>query len=203
MFTQVIRGKVKDAAAMRAATEEWESELKPGATGYLGATEGVADDGTFVAVARFESEESARANSDRPEQGEWWEKTSKLFEGDATFHDCPRVVEFGGGGSDDAGFVQLMIYKPTDIEKMLSMTAAFEKTFEDMTAARPEIIGGTTSIAKDGTVIDTNYFTSEAEARDGEKKEMPEEVQKAMADFGEISGPVEFIDLRDPWLFSK
>ena len=203
MFTQVIRGKVKDADAVRAATQEWESKLKPGAIGYLGATEGVADDGTFVAVARFESEEAAKANSDRPEQGEWWEKTSKLFEGPVTFHDCPQVTTFGGGGSDDAGFVQLMIYKPTDLDKMMAMTADFEKTYDEMASARPDIIGGTTSIAKDGTVIDTNYFTSEAEAREGEKKEMPEEVQKAMADFGEIAGPVEFIDICDPWLFSK
>lgn len=203
MFTQVIRGKVKDAAAVRAATEEWESRLKPGAVGYLGATEGVADDGTFVAVARFESEEAAKANSDRPEQSAWWEKTSQLFEGDVAFHDCPRVIEFGGGGSDDAGFVQLMIYKPTDIEKLLSMTADFENSFGDMKDVRPDIIGGTTSVAKDGTVIDTNYFTSEAEAREGERKEMPEEMQKMMADFGEVTGPVEFIDIRDPWLFSK
>lgn len=199
MFIQVIRAKVKDKNAIRAATEEWEAKLKPGAIGYLGATEGVTDDGTFVAVARFESEDKARANSDRPEQTAWWEQTSKLFEGDAKFYDCKEVIEFMGGGSDDAGFVQLMFYKPTDLDAVREMS----KEFENMTPDRPDIIGGTSAFASDGTVIDTNYFTSEKEARENEKKELSPEMQKTMQRFGEISGPVEFIDLSDPWLFSK
>lgn len=198
MFVQAIKAKVKDKDAVRAATEEWEAKLKPGAKGYLGATEGVTDDGTFIALARFESEEAARTNSDRPEQGKWWEETSKLFDGQATFHDCPRVETFGGGGSDDAGFVQVMIYKPSDVEKLLSYSDEFEK----MGNLRPDIIGGTTSVAKDGTVIDTLYFTSEAEAREGEKKEMPADTQKVMEEVGSLMGPVEYFDLRDPWLFS-
>jgi hypothetical protein len=199
MFIQVIRGKVSDAAKMQSAMEVWETELKPGATGYLGATEGVADDGTFIAVVRFESEEAAKANSERPEQGAWWEETSKLFDGGVTFHDCPRVVVFGGGGSDDAGFVQMMVYKPTDVDKALS----FADDFEKLASFRPDVLGGTSAVATDGTVIDTNYFTSEAEAREGEKKELPAEFQEMMEGFGEITGPVEFIDLRDPWLFSR
>lgn len=198
MFIQVIRGKVKDPAAMRAATESWETELKPGAKGYLGATEGVTDDGNFIAVARFESEEAAQANSDRPEQGAWWEKTSKLFDGDVSFYNCPRVETFMGGGSDDAGFVQVMVYKPSDIDKVLEMT----KQFADMPMERKDIIGGTTAISTDGTVFDTNYFTSESEAREGEKQEMPAEFQKVMEEWGKVTGPIEWVDLKDPWLFS-
>jgi hypothetical protein len=199
MFIQVIRGKVKDAGKMRAAADVWETELKPGATGFLGATEGVADDGTFIAVVRFESEEAARANSERPEQGAWWEETSKLFDGGATFHDCPRVVVFGGGGSDDAGFVQMMVYKPTDVDKVLS----FADDFEKFASLRPDVIGGVSAVATDGTLIDTNYFTSEKEAREGERKELPAEFQEMMEGFEDITGPVEYIDLRDPWLFSR
>lgn len=198
MFIQVVRGKVKDAAAMKAASESWEAELKPGAKGYLGATEGVTDDGKFIAVVRFESEEAAQANSDRPEQGAWWEKASKLFDGDASFYNCPRVETFMSGGSDDAGFVQVMTYKPSDIDKLLAIT----KEFENAPMERKDIIGGTTAIASDGTVFDTNYFTSEAEAREGEKMEMPAEMQKVMEEFGKVTGPVEYIDLKDPWLFS-
>ena len=39
---------------------------------------GMCDDGTFVALARFESAEAARRNSDRPEQGEWWAECEPL-----------------------------------------------------------------------------------------------------------------------------
>jgi hypothetical protein len=57
-------------------------------------------------------------------------------------------------------------------------------------------------VATDGTVIDTNYFTSEAEARAAEKQPMSPEVQKVMESFGELTGPVEFIDLSSPRMFS-
>lgn len=198
MFIQVVRGKAKDAAAMRAASDDWNAKLKPGAKGYLGSTEGVADDGTFVAVVRFESEEAARTNSDRPEQGKWWEETSKLFEGEVEFFNCPRVETFMEGGSDDAGFVQLMVYKPSDLDALLDLT----KQFEEMPMDRKDILGGTTAVATDGTVIDTNYFSSEKEAREGEKQGMPAEFQKLFERYGELAGPIEYIDLRDPWLYS-
>lgn len=35
------------------------------------------EDGRFIAVVRFESEEDARRNRDRPEQDRWWSETAK------------------------------------------------------------------------------------------------------------------------------
>lgn len=195
MFAQVIEGKVKDAEAMRAANESWQRELKPGAKGFLGSTGGVADDGTFIVVVRFASQEEAEANGSRPEQSTWWEETSKLFDGEPTFYNCPRVELMSGGGSDEAGFVQVMISKPKDVEPVLAMANEFER----FVSLRPDLIGATTAVATDGTVIDTNYFTSEAAAREGEKKEMPQEIQDMMAGFEDNVGEVRFIDLRDPW----
>lgn len=198
MFVQFIRGKVKDPAGLRAQADKWMKELMPGAKGFLGATEGITDDGTFVAVARFESEEAARANSDRPEQGAWWEETAKALE-NVTFYDCPDVQTFMGGGSDDAGFVQLMIYKAKDVGEMKKLA----KEFENLTLERPDIIGGTSAVAKDGTFIDTNYFTSEGAARAGESGEMSPEAQSLFQRFGELTeGGIEYVDLREPWLFS-
>ena len=46
----------------------------------------MTDDGVLVALARFESEEAAQRNSDRPEQGAWWEETAALFTGEPVFH---------------------------------------------------------------------------------------------------------------------
>jgi hypothetical protein len=196
MFTQVIQGRVKDVDALRTAHDRWFKEVKPGARGFLGLTAGVTDDGGWIGIARFESEDLAMANSERPEQGEWWAETSKLIDG-VTFYNCPRVELFMGGGSDNAGFVQVMKYKTTDIDALLTLT----KQFESAAPSRPDILGGVSSIAEDGTVFDANYFTSEAEAREGEKREMPPEMQEAMAGFGKlVKGDVEYIDLRDPWL---
>ena len=69
MFIQVIQGKVADAEGLRAAMDRWGRDLQPGATGWLGTTGGITDDGTFVATVRFDSEDAARRNSERPEQG--------------------------------------------------------------------------------------------------------------------------------------
>ncbi len=68
MFVQVIQGRAKDPAGLRKQFQAWDNELRPRATGFLGSTAGVSDDGEFIALARFESEEAARANSDSPEQ---------------------------------------------------------------------------------------------------------------------------------------
>jgi hypothetical protein len=43
----------------------------------------LTDDGRFIALARFESEEAARRNTDRPEQDRWWTEIAKLFTGAA------------------------------------------------------------------------------------------------------------------------
>src|SRR5207237_10431022 len=103
-----MEGGVGDLEGLQAQLAAWTSDLQPGADGWLGTTAGVTADGTFIAVVRFESLEAAKANSDRPEQGAWWEKTAATFDGDVRFTDCPDVDIFGAGGSDDAGFVQIM-----------------------------------------------------------------------------------------------
>ncbi len=68
MFVQVIQGQVSDSEQVRAAFDRWVRDLAPGAAGWLGSTAGVTEDGRFVALVRFASEEEARRNSDRPEQ---------------------------------------------------------------------------------------------------------------------------------------
>ena len=45
--------------------------------------------------------------------------------------------------------------------------------------------------------VEVAYFTSEADAREGEKKQPPPELAAQMADFEAMMANVEFIDLRD------
>src|SRR5262249_37410339 len=108
MFVQIIEGRVSGRDGLRRQMDNWEKELRPGAKGFLGSTAGVTDDGHAIAFARFDSAAAAKANSDRPEQGRWWNETEKTFDGPATFADSEDVQTFFGGGSDDAGFVQVM-----------------------------------------------------------------------------------------------
>ncbi|MDQ3898248.1 MAG: hypothetical protein M3326_13560 [Actinomycetota bacterium] len=198
MFVQVIEGRVRDRDGLRSQVDRWASELAPGAQGWLGSTAGVADDGAFVAVVRFESEQAAQANSDRPEQGAWWEETQGYLDGEVTFTNCPDVDTFGAGGSDDAGFVQF-IQGRADRQQIEPVARQVD---EILRQARPEVIGGIVAWPGDGTFRQVVYFTSEEEARKGEGAEMSPEHAEAMA---RISGSMQmerFVDLRDPWLAS-
>jgi hypothetical protein len=156
------------------------------------------DDGRFVALARFESEAAARRNSDRPEQDQWWAETAKLFTGEVTFHDCPQVLTFGEGGSDNAGFVQVIQGRTGDVDRMRQM---MEDSSDAMRDWRPDVIGGVVALHGDGGFTQAVYFTSEAEAREGEKKEPPEEMRQMMEE-DMAQGEPTFFDLRDPWLHS-
>jgi hypothetical protein len=200
MFIQVFQGKTKDAEGLRRQMDRWNSEIRPGAIGYLGSTAGVSDDGEFIAVARFESEDKARQNSDRSEQGEWWAETEKYFDGEVLFHDCNRVETMGKGGSDDAGFVQVIQGHVSDVDAAIALDTRLN---ENLTKIRPDVIGGTTGYHPNGRYTSTVYFTSEKEAREGEKKMgESEELTAAMSELETLSvEEPKFIDLRDPWMY--
>ena len=150
-------------------------------------------------IAAPAMEEAARANSDRPEQGEWWAATSGLYEGDVTFTDCPDVDTFGAGGSDDAGFVQV-IKGRADRAALASIAA---ETDEILQRTRPDVLGGIVAWPGDGTFIQTVYFTSEAEARANEKREpATDEEREAWERMASLMQMETFIDISDPWLFS-
>jgi hypothetical protein len=199
MFIQVITGKYSDADAFTRQGNKWEQDVRPGATGFLGSTSGITDDGRFIVIARFESEEAARANNDRPEQGAWWAETEKVVEG-AEFRDSTDVITFLGGGKDNAGFVQVMRGRVTDPEKLAARRAVMGKFEAVMSEARPDVIGEVIAIHADGTYTDAVYFSSQEEARANETKPMPPEAEAMM---GELMAAVtidEYFDLSAPEL---
>jgi hypothetical protein len=201
MFAQVVRAKAKDQAGLRKMWEKAEQELTPGAIGYLGATAGIADDGTMLVVARFESQDAAGRNSDRPEQGAWFRELLHYVDGDVTFKDCTDVEIYGRGGSDDAGFVQVIQARATDRTRLEELNEAFNA---EMPSARPDLIGGIIAWHPDGTgwFTNVNYFTSEAEARANEAKEMPAAMKAQFDEWMSLMEDVEYIDLHDPWMSS-
>jgi hypothetical protein len=196
MFIQVISGTVTDPDAMERLSERWEQELKPGATGYLGVTQGIADDNRFVALARFESPEAAAKNSARPEQGEWWAELEQVVK-DVTVHDSSRVETLFGGGKNDAKFVQVMQGRIKDRAKADAMFSRASDAEKLLGEARPDVIGEVVAIHDDGdTYTDVVYFSSEEEARANEQKPMPEAAQALMAEMDSALEVTEFIDLR-------
>ncbi len=199
MFIQVIRGQATAREGLRRQMDRWNSELRPGAAGFLGSTAGITDDGRFVAMARFESEAASRANSQRDEQGAWWAETEKCLEA-ASFQDSTEVITMQGGGSNDAGFVQVMCGRVTDTEKMAALRPKMGEVESAMKRYRPDVLGDVIAVNADDSYTDLVYFQSEAEARQGETKEVPAELG---ALFGELMAAIavdEYLDLKDPWL---
>ncbi|NYJ08576.1 hypothetical protein [Petropleomorpha daqingensis] len=200
MFAQVIQGRTSDLEGIKRASDRWVAELAPGATGWLGSTAGTTDDGRFVVVARFESAEAARRNSDRPEQGRWWEETSRSLE-DVTFMDSEDVLVELAGDPAQAGFVQVMQGRVTDADRARKIMAELPPDL--MAKYRPDVLGSVMIGAPDGRWTQVVYFTSEEEARAAEGQEPPAEFAEAMQEMGSLSvGETQFFDLRRPVLHS-
>jgi hypothetical protein len=200
MFVQVIEGRVADPARVKAALDRWAEELAPDAQGWLGTTAGVTEDGRFIAAARFESEEAARRNSDRPDQDRWWSETSRLFDGEPTFRDSSDVDVDTLGDPGTAGFVQVMQGRTSDPERARRLMA---EDSTDWSEFRPDMLASLAIGHDGGAYTMVMWFTSEAEAREGERKDPPPELKAQMEEMGALSvGEPEFFDLKEPWLYA-
>ena len=196
MFIQVIEGKTNDKAGLAGQHDRWGSELTPGARGYLGMTGGVADDGRVIMLARFDSEASAKANSERPEQGSWWNDTAKYFDGEVTFRDCADVDVEQIGDLDDATFIQVMQGTATGKARVREVGPTLSSKMAEL---RPDVLGMV--IVWDGDhFTQVVYFKSEAEAREGETKmdQVPPELHEVM----ELAPVSSYIDIKQPWIRS-
>lgn len=201
MFVQTIHAPTEDGDAVRTQLDRWHRELAPGAEGWLGTTAGITPDHELVAVVRFTSATAAHRNSERSEQARWWEETASKLSGSATFHDYPQAELMGDGGSDDAGFVQVIEGRSRDIDRLVALEHELE---DELSEGRPEILGGSYAWNADGEFVQTVYFTSEREAREGERL-MENADQRGSGQYAEylsLTSDVDYADLRNPWTWS-
>jgi hypothetical protein len=200
MFVQVIQGITSQPQALADAFDRWDTDLSSGAPGWLGSTGGVTEDGRFIVVARFESEEAAMTNSARPEQDAWWAATEKLLDGEASFRNSTDVDVDVNGDPDQAGFVQVMQGRGSDPERARQL---MDQDADKWAEFRPDVIGSVVIGHDAGAYTMVMYFTSEAEAREGERKELPPELQAQMEEMNKLNiGEPEFFDISQPILHS-
>jgi len=197
MFVQVIQGHITDADQMHAALDRWERELAPGADGWIDSTAGVTDNDEFIAVVRFETAQAAQRNSDRPEQDRWWRQTSELFTDAPMFQESDDVIA-DGDHPERAGFVQIIEGRGSDPDRARELMADDSPEWAEF---RPDVIGSVACQHEGGKYTMAMYFTSEREAREGEKKEMPPALKEQMAEMDALSvGEPSFYDLHQPWI---
>lgn len=200
MFVQVIRGQVSDPESLHGLMDRWVTELAPAARGWLGSTAGVAKSGEFFAIARFDSEAEARQNSDRQEQDQWWREAAQHFSGEPTFQESTDIDVDLRGDPDRAGFVQVITGRSSDPARVREL---MNQNGEEFAAFRPDVLGSLSIGQADGAYTVVIYFSSEAEAREAERREPPPAIAQQMQAMAELEeGVPSFLDLEDPWLYS-
>jgi hypothetical protein len=195
MFVQVIHGKIRDADLLARQSERWTREIKPGVKGYLGLTAGVTPEGRAITIARFESPQAAAANSDSAQQSAWWNETVKAYDGEPTFLDSTEVDTMLGGGSNDAGFVQIIQGKVRD---QAAMRAEMSNMEAEIRKGRPDILGMSVMWHGGGEFTQAVYFRSETESRKAESAPENEQMRKRYSEL--FAGAPIFYDLRSPLL---
>lgn len=198
MFIQVMEGRTDNPEAVHQRMEIWERDLMPGAIGYLGSTGGCTS-ADCILIARFESREAAQRNSNRPEQTAWWNETEKCFDGPVRFHDTDNVQLMTHGKLDNAHFVQVMEGHISDLERLVALEHEADAF---LAKVRPELIGTVTAYFPDNEFTEIAYFTSEADARQGEMCEVPAEMATKFAEWEKLAKVERCIDITDPWLVS-
>jgi hypothetical protein len=200
MFIQVIQGRATNPPGIRRELGRWQRQLAADADGWLGSTTGITDDGWSITVIRFASEAQARRSSDRPEHRAWWRGASQHLARVAV-HDAPKVHTYRDGGSDQAGFVQVIQGHTEDMERMVSLGSDQE---EVLTLDAPHVLGMTVAEHADrpGDFTQTVYYTSEQDARRLEQERSAEADEAARRELLDLMTNLRSFDLRDPQMLS-
>jgi hypothetical protein len=200
MFIQIIQGRATNPPGIRRDLSRWQRQLAADADGWLGSTTGITEDGWSITVVRFASEAQARRNRDRPEQREWWRDASQHL-ARVVSHDAPKVHIYRDGGSDQAGFVQVIQGHSEDLERMASLGRDQD---EVLAREAPHILGVTVAEHADrpGDFTQILYFTSEQDARSYDQDPAIKEGEPAQEERRSLMTSLRSFALRDPQLLS-
>ena len=200
MFIRVIQGRATNPPGIRRDLGRWQRLLAADADGWLGSTTGITEDGWSITVVRFASEKQARRNSDRPEQREWWRDASQHL-ARVVSHDAPKVHIYRDGGSDQAGFVQVIQGHSDDLEHMASLGRDQD---EVLAREAPHILGVTVAEHADrpGDFTQVVYFTSEQDARRFAQEPPAVADEPVLEQLRSLMTNARCFDLRDPQLLS-
>ncbi len=193
MFVQVTKGQAVEPSALRERWEEWARGLA-GEPAWRGGIAGVTSGSVFVAVTCFASQEAvAGAREDRrTKASEWLDGGGEVREtGDVS------VVSGTGPVADGAGFVQVMHGRCLDRRKFEQVETDLGDAFH---AHRPDLLSATRLWYPDGQVTAVDCFTSEADARAGERKPLSSELQSGFDRWMALLEDTEWYDLTEPWV---
>jgi hypothetical protein len=194
MFVEVVQGMATDPLKIHQLLDRWVIDVAPQAPGWHDTTAGVAADGRFIAMIRFDS-----TVAPIPGHDQWRAETMDLLNGDTSHAVYDRVVVLKEGAVGTVGFVQFVLGRVHD----LAAAETYLKDFDEIIAPRrPDSTGRLMASRDDGQFIGAFAFGSELAARSGEAQEVSPriaEMKRRGAALGD--GRAEYIDLTDPWVY--
>jgi hypothetical protein len=117
-----------------------------------------------------------------------------------SFAETTDVEILLNGGSDRAGFVQVMTGSAADRAAIAELDGLFSA---HAPAWRPDVIGGLRAWLSPTDYVEVMYFTSEADARANEQRDPPAEVAAHVATFQQLMSDVSYLDLAEPVLVAS
>jgi hypothetical protein len=127
VFAEVVQGADGEPAAVREAWTSALAAIESEGVGWLGATSGLAADGTFVAVLCSETEEMSRITMDRLAEASAWEQLAAAA-GGLTFRECPHVRAFADVGDEQLAAVEVTQGIVNDIGRVAAVFRKARRT---------------------------------------------------------------------------
>lgn len=196
MFVRLMQGACAYADTARLQWDDW-VVLARAAPGWLGSTGGISSAGTFLLLSRYESQEAARHHADTAPYGAWLAATPGWLDEAPTIRETGDVSLVGDPEPLAAGFLQIMRARVVDREGFEAVEEGLAGAF---TAHRPDFTGGYRAWLPDDEVWAVDYFTSEADARAGEARPPPEDLQAGFEQWTAFLEEVRWHDVADPWI---
>ena len=196
MFVLTVAAHTSAADALRRHVLTWPAEVGTAATGWLGSTAGVSDDGAFLLLLRFESEEASLITSGLPSYTDWWQMCRRHLDTKPSFTPSTAVTGILAGGSDSAAAVRITQGRATpsrleDIVRRLEVVPASQ---------RDDVIGGLVAWHDGGQFTEALYLRAPPTARLLAATSTP--LGRFARDHDAAIRGARITDLREPWLTS-
>jgi len=150
MFVEVVQGMATDPLKIHQLLDRWVIDVAPQAPGWHDTTAGVAADGRFIAMIRFDS-----TVAPIPGHDQWRAETMDLLNGDTSHAVYDRVVVLKEGAVGTVGFVQFVLGRVHD----LAAAETYLKDFDEIIAPRrPDSTGRLMASRDDGQFIGAFAF---------------------------------------------
>lgn len=194
MFVRVIRARVVAKPLLRNAWDQLGHALAE-QPGWRCMTAGTGRASDFIGTIEFSDPVTAHAAWSDRSVARWVGELERTLDSlDITDSEEAEIVL--GGAREDARFVQIIEGSTEDKPRWRAINEAMQ---EVMRTNRPEVLAATVVWSED-RFLETVYFTSEQDAREGESQEFPGGMEGLFNELMDLVRDMSYLDLRSPWL---